>query len=76
MVAGWTLKVRATSLTERPSWRSRDELLLIGPQLGRPAEGHAALPGGLAALVRPQPDELALELGDAGEDGQHHPARR
>ena len=39
-----------------------DELPLLGPQLGRPAEGHAALPGGLTALVRPQPDELAPAL--------------
>ena len=43
---------------------------LMGRELARPAEADAALLGALAALARPGADQVALELGQATEDGE------
>src|SRR5262249_61143734 len=42
----------------------------MGRELARPAEADAALLGALAALARPGADQVALELGQATEDGE------
>ena len=73
MVAGWTLKVLATSLIDLPSWtRARARVFWSGRSFaGRPNDTPAPL-GGLAPLVGAVPDQRTLELGDAGEHRQHH----
>src|SRR5262249_13807866 len=43
---------------------------LMGRELARPAEADPALLGALAALARPGADQVALELGQATEDGE------
>ena len=43
---------------------------LMGRELARPAEADAAHLGALAALARPGADQVALELGQATEDGE------
>ena len=42
----------------------------MGRELARPAEADAAHLGALAALARPGADQVALELGQATEDGE------
>ena len=49
---------------------------LLGGQLWRPAESHAARPRRGAAGAGALMDERALEFGDAGEYGQNHAAGR
>lgn len=45
---------------------------LVGAQFGRTAEGDAARLCGTASFLGSRGDEGALELRDAGEDGEHH----
>ena len=45
---------------------------LVGAQFGGTAEGDAASLGGTASFLGSRGDEGALELCDAGEDGEHH----
>src|ERR671929_1243107 len=48
----------------------------LGPLAGPPTEPLAPRLGGGEAGADPLPDELTLELGEAGEDGGHHPPVR
>ena len=49
---------------------------LVGRKLGRAAEADASFLGGVASRAGSLMNERPLELGDAGEDRQDHPARR
>ena len=51
-------------------------LALMGGQLARAAELDAAILSALAALAGASPDQLALELGQSAQEGQHQPAGR
>ena len=48
-------------------------LPLMRRQLARPTEPNTALLRSLAALARPSPDQLTLELSQATKHGQHQP---
>jgi len=55
---------------------SKGFLPLMGAELGRPAEAHAARLRSLAALSGTSPDQVALELCQAAQDREHQPAVR
>src|SRR5215471_2083889 len=71
MVALSTTKLLARSACEFALCDPLQRLgALMGRELARPAEADAALLGALAALARPGADQVALELGQATEDGE------
>jgi hypothetical protein len=55
---------------------SKRFLPLMRRQLWRPAEPHPSLFGTLAAFAGASTDQIALELRQAAEDGQHQPTVR
>ena len=66
MVAGWTLKVLATSLT--------GYIALLRSWLGRTSERDATLQCCLSTVFGSASDQGAFEFRDAGKYGQDHAA--